>query len=50
MQVLWSLDQGKAANLGGVPDEGLRAQIVEMLKALGCARAGSKVSSPSTHG
>jgi hypothetical protein len=43
MQLLRTIDQGKAANLAGVPDQVLRAKLTQLLKLLGLKRAGAKV-------
>jgi len=43
VQMLWTVDQGKAANTAGVPDPLLKARLQQLLKLLGLKRAGSKV-------
>ncbi|KAF5833587.1 hypothetical protein DUNSADRAFT_10038 [Dunaliella salina] len=41
-ELLWNVDQGKAANTAGVPDPLLKARLQQLLKLLGLKRAGSK--------
>uniref|UniRef100_A0A7S3R7C5 J domain-containing protein n=1 Tax=Dunaliella tertiolecta TaxID=3047 RepID=A0A7S3R7C5_DUNTE len=41
-ELLWNVDQGKAANTAGVPDPLLKARLQQLLKLLGLRRAGAK--------
>lgn len=37
-QMLWNIDQGKAADISGIMDEGLKSSVKKLLKLLGLRR------------
>ncbi len=49
VQLLWTVDQGKAANLAGVADADLKGRLKALLKLLGLRSTATKVCTRGGH-